>query len=642
MPSLVAFRRLGAAVLEIALGVFLVALFVSSRAGSHALADPDIAAEFTEAAGHSPLAALTPGQGTTLITKVIGSITGSDATFGGQRHFISGTPGEVNCVRSGVIGPRSYDVVNFINTTNVAQSVSIDFVSGCGNNTYAAAYSPAFDPSDICANYLAGAGRSGSLIWRFTVCANSSFSIVVYGREPGVTCGSYAYYIYAVGIAPLGPIEDEPVAATKMDDRGFPDADTTIKRLKGDPFTDSKTRIVMKETGTSTAGVLPLQGTPLVATVTDSLSSSDTIAIGFAHFRSGIPGDRNCQFFTNPLAARQYDEYFFRNESASIQKVSVSFTTSCGSNPYMAAYSAMFNPSRICENYIAGAGLSGNVNWDFTVCPNTEFSLVVYGLVPGLACPQYTFSVFASGTVFLGTLADVVVSKAAPSGPVSVGSLLNYTFTVSNFGPGRANNIVFTDPLPPGTTFALLSAPGTALPPSCETPPVGSGGTVTCNLNLDPPSGTPVAPVTFMIGVNVTSGAGSSLVNTATVTRLGIDPNPANNSSTVITAVNNPFNTCIQDDSTGNILRFNSTTGEYQFQDCVKGITLSGRGTLVRTACTVELEDNGPDPKRPDRRIRASVSTCTQRASASVFIVSSNKTFDIADTSILDNSCQCR
>jgi uncharacterized repeat protein (TIGR01451 family) len=425
----------------------------------------------------------------------------------------------------------------------------------------------------------------------------------------------------------------------------------SAKKLRRSAFSGSKIGIGTPEAGTTPASLLAQQGTTLVVTLTDSISGTEATFTDFVHSASGRPGDRLC-VRSVPFGAHHYNQYFFRNESAVIQKVTVGFTTSCSFRAYMAAYSPQFSERDICANFIASAGRTGSGAWDFTVCPNSQFSLVVYEVSPGLPCAQYSFSVFASDVVYLGTMADLAISKEGPAGPVGVGSTVSYTITVSNLGPSRADNVVFTDPLPPGTTFALLSVqgtafallptPGTPLPLFCTTPPLGSSGSVTCNVNLNPPFTPLPYSVTVLIGVTVTSGAGPLIVNTATVSRFGIDPFPGNNSSTVITAVNNPFDICIQDDASGSVLKFNSTTGDYQFLECGKGVTLTGRGTLAKSPCKVELQDDGPDPKHPDRRVRALVNPCTRQGSASVFISSSGQTVNIADSDILNNTCNCQ
>jgi hypothetical protein len=63
------------------------------------------------------------------------------------------------------------------------------------------------------------------------------------------------------------------------------------------------------------------------------------------------------------------------------------------------------------------------------------------------------------------------------------------------------------------------------------------------------------------------------------------------------------FDCVIVDDTNGKLLRFISTTGEYDFFDCRKRFSLSGRGVVSITLCKAELRDTGPDPQRPDRNL---------------------------------------
>jgi hypothetical protein len=101
------------------------------------------------------------------------------------------------------------------------------------------------------------------------------------------------------------------------------------------------------------------------------------------------------------------------------------------------------------------------------------------------------------------------------------------------------------------------------------------------------------------------------------------------------------FDFCLQDDSNGNRLQFSSVTGDYQFVNCSKGITLSGKGSVIFKSCKVELQDMGPDPKRPDRNVSAIVNTCNRSGSATIQIFSQSKTFLITDTNITGNTCVC-
>ncbi|HKS42527.1 MAG TPA: beta-propeller fold lactonase family protein [Blastocatellia bacterium] len=101
------------------------------------------------------------------------------------------------------------------------------------------------------------------------------------------------------------------------------------------------------------------------------------------------------------------------------------------------------------------------------------------------------------------------------------------------------------------------------------------------------------------------------------------------------------FNICLRDDSNGNLLRFNSVTGEYQFTDCGKGVTLGGKGVVTTNGCKISLTDSGINPKRPDRNVQVTANTCTNAGSASVRILPSGKTFGINDSNISGHPCSC-
>jgi uncharacterized repeat protein (TIGR01451 family) len=125
--------------------------------------------------------------------------------------------------------------------------------------------------------------------------------------------------------------------------------------------------------------------------------------------------------------------------------------------------------------------------------------------------------------------ADLALTKSDSPDPVASAGVLTYTVVVTNNGPALASNVVMTDPLPAGTTFATcVPSLGT-----CSGPSVGTNGTVTASIG----SLGPLGSVTVTITVNVTAGAGTTLSNTATVTSSTADANPANNSATEATTV---------------------------------------------------------------------------------------------------------
>lgn len=102
------------------------------------------------------------------------------------------------------------------------------------------------------------------------------------------------------------------------------------------------------------------------------------------------------------------------------------------------------------------------------------------------------------------------------------------------------------------------------------------------------------------------------------------------------------FDICLQDESNGNLLRFNTATGDYQFQNCAKGITLVGRGAIAISGCKIELRDSGANPKRPDRNVQALVNSCTKSGAATVLVFSPPSRSEINDFNFADNNCFCQ
>jgi len=127
---------------------------------------------------------------------------------------------------------------------------------------------------------------------------------------------------------------------------------------------------------------------------------------------------------------------------------------------------------------------------------------------------------------------DLAVSKTDTPDPVTAGANLTYTVTVNNLGPVAAVNASLGDPLPAGTTFVSLAPPAGW---NCTTPPVGSGGTVTCTNASFANGASAVFPI--IVNVSPTVPDGTVLSNTATITSGTADPNQANQASVATTTV---------------------------------------------------------------------------------------------------------
>ncbi|HSO74321.1 MAG TPA: hypothetical protein VLU47_05740, partial [Blastocatellia bacterium] len=95
------------------------------------------------------------------------------------------------------------------------------------------------------------------------------------------------------------------------------------------------------------------------------------------------------------------------------------------------------------------------------------------------------------------------------------------------------------------------------------------------------------------------------------------------------------FDICLQDDSNGNLLQFDSITGDFQFTNC-GGLTLGGTGVVTTRGSTTILQGNGPD-----RRILAKFVGGANRGTASIQVLSSGARFTITDRNTLNNTCAC-
>ncbi len=114
--------------------------------------------------------------------------------------------------------------------------------------------------------------------------------------------------------------------------------------------------------------------------------------------------------------------------------------------------------------------------------------------------------------------ADLAVVKTGPASVIA-GQQIAYTLGVTNNGPSSATNAVLDDPTPAGLTFVSATAP--------------CAGGFPCDLGTLAASAVVNVTATFA----VPSGATGSISNTATVDSDTLDPNGANDSSTISTSI---------------------------------------------------------------------------------------------------------
>jgi parallel beta-helix repeat protein len=75
------------------------------------------------------------------------------------------------------------------------------------------------------------------------------------------------------------------------------------------------------------------------------------------------------------------------------------------------------------------------------------------------------------------------------------------------------------------------------------------------------------------------------------------------------------FDACLKDNTTGNLIQWNSTTGQYQFTRCSDNFTVSGTGTVALVNGIRTLTDF-----KSDRRIRAGFNTAQLTGNATIYL----------------------
>jgi hypothetical protein len=237
------------------------------------------------------------------------------------------------------------------------------------------------------------------------------------------------------------------------------------------------------------------------------------------------------------------------------------------------------------------------------VPPSTPFRVVANGTDSNGLQYQRQFS-----TVYRAQVVGVKV-EGLTSATVTPGTTTAFSFTVTNLGsPATLSiNVVNSLGFVTGVNPTLLT--------------LGTGASATANVNVSVPAGTP---------------EGTSFTVTMTATRTD-NPTVFNSATLNLVVQGKVFDTCIQDDSNGNKLQFNSPNGDYQFTRCgSNGFTLSGTGTVTIKGSVITLQHNASD-----RRVTAIIDNSVKRATASIQVFSLGTTFTIADRNTANNTCGC-
>jgi uncharacterized repeat protein (TIGR01451 family) len=127
--------------------------------------------------------------------------------------------------------------------------------------------------------------------------------------------------------------------------------------------------------------------------------------------------------------------------------------------------------------------------------------------------------------------ADLAISKTAAPDPVTAGSDLTYTITITNNGPDAAESVTVTDILPEATTFNACAATNGGVCSGAE-----NNRAITFASLAPGASGA----ITLVANVKCSVANGATVSNTATVSTATFEPEQSNNTATTATTVSNP------------------------------------------------------------------------------------------------------
>ena len=167
--------------------------------------------------------------------------------------------------------------------------------------------------------------------------------------------------------------------------------------------------------------------------------------------------------------------------------------------------------------------------------------------------------------------ADLALTISAAPEPIAAGSDLTYSITLTNNGPAAASSVVVTTELAEATT-----------PLSCTATEGGvcAGNNRSVTFEALAPGAS--ATITLVVRVKCSAADGASISNTARVSSATPDPEQSNNSAQATSTVSRPPGLLsVQDDETGEVLKFDALSGDYTLATCA-GRTLSGRGVVIR------------------------------------------------------------
>jgi uncharacterized repeat protein (TIGR01451 family) len=354
---------------------------------------------------------------------------------------------------------------------------------------------------------------------------------------------------FIIEVSPTGEIEWEWHTPDHFDEFGFSqERKDTIYEFGGDWSHVNAIAPIPENTSHSDPRFMPgnivislrYHGIGVIDRGTDQIvwfNGDETVG---QHDANMIPGDRpgggNILAFDNGWAWRWAMDHN-RNYSRVVEIDPVDNTV-----PYVYdAESSGLHKTTFFSSYVSGA--ERQLNGNTLICEGasgrafeiTPDGTIVWEYIHPWKNPQdfNSNTLYRAYKVPLSQFSpDLVVSGSEDWDPVPGGSSLNYTIQVVNSGSDPAVDVRLDQATPVGTTYQSISEP---VGWSCTTPGVGGTGPISCTTRSLSVGAS--ASLTLGVAVDPCIDVGTLIDNVATVSSMGGDATPGDNSTVITTEV---------------------------------------------------------------------------------------------------------
>lgn len=580
-------KRIGGGSLEIALGIFLLTMLVTAwKAPASQTSSVEKTSKVKMKAAGVSTEALLPVQGTTacILTCPPSVTIPNDANQCGANVSYSPPTMTGNCATAPICSPATGAFFPVGTTTVTCSSLDSSLVG----------------PAPAC-NLIYGLTSCNRIIKSDALSgAGVGFKFVITGLQPGETIIGIDFrpatgQLYGLGsTSRLYVINTTTGAATAVSATPFTPA--LIGTAFGFDFNPTVDRIRAVSDADQNLRLNPITGT---------VAGTDT-NLTYA------PGDPN--FNQNPnIVGLAYTNNFFGSTSTTLYGIDSNLdvlVTLGGLNSIPSP-----NSGQLFTVGALGINTSDLVGFDISACDGTAYAALTSDGVTRL----YRINLATGAATLVGVL-PLSTLDCGPTGTyidIAVGFLVSscsFTVTVNDTQPPT-----ITCPGGVSSGSAITCPPTTDGTVTYTTPSVAAG-TVTDNCPgvtavCSPPSGSIFPVGTTTVTCTATDASGNTATCTFTV---------------------NQFNACIQDDSNpGNVILFNTTTGEYRV--CCNGLVVAtGTGTVINQGCDFTLQSNSTT-----HRLLAKWSSVYFRGSGALQMPPGSIKCTLMDRDIRNNTCNC-